>query len=68
MDILCSDKTGTLTKNELTLGDIEPAPNVTPAELMEAAALASRRDAPDAIDAAILARAPSGQIARAPMR
>ena len=61
MDILCSDKTGTLTKNELTLGDIEPAPNVTPAELMEAAALASRRDAPDAIDAAILARAPPVQ-------
>ena len=58
MDILCSDKTGTLTKNELTLGDIEPAANVTPAELMQAAALASRRDAPDAIDAAILVGAP----------
>ena len=26
MDMLCSDKTGTLTKNELTLGDVEPAP------------------------------------------
>ena len=61
MDILCSDKTGTLTKNELTLGDIEPAPNVAPAELMEVAALASRRDAPDAIDAAILVRAPSAE-------
>ena len=61
MDILCSDKTGTLTKNELTLGDIEPAPNVTPPDLMEAAALASRRDAPDAIDAAILARAPPAE-------
>ena len=61
MDILCSDKTGTLTKNELTLGDIEPAPSVTPAELMEAAALASRRDAPDAIDAAIFADAPSAE-------
>jgi H+-transporting ATPase len=61
MDMLCSDKTGTLTKNELTLGQIEPAANVTPAELIEAAALASRRDAPDAIDAAILAGAPSAQ-------
>jgi H+-transporting ATPase len=61
MDILCSDKTGTLTRNELTLGDIEPAPNVAPAELMEVAALASRRDAPDAIDAAILVRAPSAE-------
>jgi H+-transporting ATPase len=61
MDVLCSDKTGTLTKNELTLGDVEPAPNVRPVELMEAAALASRRDAPDAIDAAILARAPPAE-------
>ncbi len=61
MDILCSDKTGTLTKNELTLGDIEPAPGVKPAELMEAAALASRREAPDAIDAAILAGAPPAE-------
>ena len=61
MDILCSDKTGTLTKNELTLGDIEPAQGVSPAELMEAAALASRRDAPDAIDAAIFAGAPPAE-------
>ena len=28
MDTLCSDKTGTLTKNELTLGELEPAPGV----------------------------------------
>ena len=61
MDILCSDKTGTLTKNELTLGDLEPAQGVSPAELMEAAALASRRDAPDAIDAAIFAGAPPAE-------
>jgi magnesium-transporting ATPase (P-type) len=26
MNMLCSDKTGTLTKNELTLGDSQPAP------------------------------------------
>ncbi len=65
MDILCSDKTGTLTKNELTLGDIEPAANVTPADLIEAAALASNRDAPDAIDAAILAGVPPAQASSA---
>ena len=29
MDVLCSDKTGTLTKNELTLGELEPAENVS---------------------------------------
>ncbi len=59
MDLLCSDKTGTLTRNELTLGEIEPAQAVKPEELMLAAALASRRDAPDAIDAAIFAGVPA---------
>ncbi len=61
MDMLCSDKTGTLTKNELTLGAPEPAAGVTRDDLVLAAALASRRDAPDAIDAAILAGAPSSE-------
>ena len=61
MDVLCSDKTGTLTKNELTLGDLQPASGVEPADLLLAAALASRRDAPDAIDSAILAGEPAGK-------
>ena len=59
MNMLCSDKTGTLTKNELTLGDPQPAPGVTRDALLLAARLASRRDAPDAIDAAIVAGAPT---------
>ena len=58
MDILCSDKTGTLTKNQLTLGEAQAARGATLNELMLAAALSSRRDAPDAIDAAILAAEP----------
>ncbi len=57
MNMLCSDKTGTLTKNELTLGDLQPASGVNREDLLLAAVLASRRDAPDAIDAAILAGA-----------
>jgi H+-transporting ATPase len=61
MDILCSDKTGTLTKNELTLGNAQPAPGITHHDLLLAAVLASRRDAPDAIDAAILAGARLGK-------
>jgi len=60
MDMLCSDKTGTLTKNELTLGNPHPASGVDRDELLLVAVLASRRDAPDAIDAAILAAAPAG--------
>jgi H+-transporting ATPase len=55
MNTLCSDKTGTLTKNQLTLGDPQAAPGVGRDELLLTAMLASRRDAPDAIDAAILA-------------
>lgn len=61
MNMLCSDKTGTLTKNKLTLGEPEPAPGVTRDDLVLAAVLACRRDAPDAIDTAILAGAPPGQ-------
>jgi len=55
MDVLCSDKTGTLTQNRLTLGEPEPGPGIDLHDLMLAAVLACRRDAPDAIDAAILA-------------
>ena len=47
-----------MTKNELTLGELQPASGVTRDELILAAALSSRRDAPDAIDAAILVGAP----------
>ena len=62
MDMLCTDKTGTLTKNELALGDPQPSAGGARDDLILAAALASRRDAPDAIDSAILAGVPSGQI------
>jgi H+-transporting ATPase len=61
MNTLCSDKTGTLTKNELTLGDPQPATGVARDDLLLVAVLASRRDAPDAIDSAILAGVPAGQ-------
>ncbi len=54
VDVLCSDKTGTLTKNQLTLGE----PFVRgggPAEpVLLAAALASRRENDDTIDGAVL--------------
>ena len=54
MDILCSDKTGTLTKNELTLGEPVLLAAKDATEVILAAALASRAESPDAIDAAIL--------------
>ncbi len=53
VDVLCSDKTGTLTQNNLTLGDpfsVENAPD----QVIFNAALASRADNNDTIDRAVL--------------
>lgn len=41
VDVLCSDKTGTLTANKLSLNDPFIAPNVDPNWFMTVAALAS---------------------------
>jgi H+-transporting ATPase len=55
VDVLCSDKTGTLTQNKLTLGDPFAAGQVTAAQVILSAALASRADDDDTIDLAVLA-------------
>ncbi len=55
IDVLCSDKTGTLTENKLTLGDpVTFDPSVDPKELITMASLASKEENQDAIDLAIL--------------
>jgi H+-transporting ATPase len=54
MNVLCSDKTGTLTKNELTLGEPYCVEGVDRAQLILAASLASRREDQDPIDLAVL--------------
>ncbi len=54
MDILCSDKTGTLTQNRLTLGNIELFKATDEQAVLLAAALASREEDRDAIDEAVL--------------
>jgi H+-transporting ATPase len=54
VDVLCSDKTGTLTQNKLTLGDPFSV-NSTPGEqVILSAALASRAEDQDTIDMAVL--------------
>ncbi len=54
IDILCSDKTGTLTKNELTLGEPAIFNSTDEQTIILTAALASEIDNPDTIDSAIL--------------
>jgi H+-transporting ATPase len=54
VDILCADKTGTLTQNNLTLGDPYRLGEVTAAQVILAGALASRADNDDTIDLAVL--------------
>ena len=53
MDILCSDKTGTLTQNKLTVGDIETYNNSKKQDVILCACLASNPDTADAIDEAL---------------
>jgi H+-transporting ATPase len=54
MDILCSDKTGTLTKNELELGSPVVFEASSEQQLVLNAALASRTEGGDVIDGAVL--------------
>jgi len=54
MDVLCSDKTGTITKNELTVADVVPLDGYTVPQVMMYAVLASREEDRDPIDSAII--------------
>ena len=55
IDILCSDKTGTLTLNQLTLGKPYVFGAKDAQDLILAGALASKEENQDAIDLAIIA-------------
>ena len=57
MDVLCIDKTGTLTQNQPTLMALSPAPPHTEDELLRVAALGCDEATQDPIDLAILAAA-----------
>ena len=54
VDVLCADKTGTLTQNKLTLGDPFSVNDVPADQVILDAALASRADNNDTIDLAVL--------------
>jgi H+-transporting ATPase len=54
VDVLCSDKTGTLTQNKLTLGDPFSVSGIPADQVILWAALASREEDKDTIDMAVL--------------
>jgi H+-transporting ATPase len=57
VDILCTDKTGTITKNELSIGSIKPYGEFTENDVLRFGLLSSRKGNKDAIDDAIIYRA-----------
>jgi H+-transporting ATPase len=57
MDVLCVDKTGTLTLNMLKIADVIEINNFTKDEILLFGALASQKANQDAIDMAFLAAA-----------
>jgi H+-transporting ATPase len=53
IDVLCSDKTGTLTLNALSVTSVRPLPGFDEAHVLGMAALASSEGGQDSVDAAI---------------
>jgi H+-transporting ATPase len=54
MDVLCSDKTGTITRNELTIAEVDPIDGFSEDEVILFGALASREENRDPIDTAVI--------------
>ena len=57
MDVLCVDKTGTITMNQLAVAGVVPLDQATESDVLGAGALASRESNQDPIDLAFLAAA-----------
>lgn len=57
IEVLCADKTGTLTRNELKVTAVHPMPGFDEAHVLGMAALASSDGGQDPVDAAIRAAA-----------
>ena len=63
IEVLCADKTGTLTENELKVTAIHPMPGFDEAHVLGIAALASSDGGQDSVDAAIRAAAATKAVA-----
>lgn len=55
LDVLCSDKTGTLTQNELAVTEVRPSSGYSRDAVLALASLSSSESGPDPIDAAVRA-------------
>ena len=62
MDVLCVDKTGTITMNQLAVTGVIPLERATESDVLFAAALASQESNQDPIDLAFLAAAKEGHV------
>lgn len=62
MDVLCADKTGTLTQNELTVTSVHPLSGSDEAHVLTLAAMASSEGGQDPVDMAIRSAAAAKQI------
>lgn len=62
VDILCSDKTGTITKNKLSVAEVTGFDQYTEADIILYATLASKEEDNDPIDNAIIERCKSLKI------
>jgi H+-transporting ATPase len=56
MDVLCADKTGTITQNKITVGSVTPFEGFQESEVLLLATLASKEENQDPIDDAIIAK------------
>ncbi|MDE2304710.1 MAG: HAD-IC family P-type ATPase [Gammaproteobacteria bacterium] len=68
MDVLCSDKTGTLTQNRLEVADCRAAQGYDGDSVLRLAALASAESGFDPVDGAIRAAAAAKPAAASPLR
>src|SRR6202043_701136 len=66
MNVLCADKTGTLTQNALTVTTVRPMPGFDEAHVLALAALTSSDGGEDPVDGAIRAAAASKAVSDAP--
>jgi len=66
MDVLCTDKTGTLTMNTLTVTEVQALPGFNEQNVLAFAALASAEGGGDPVDAAIRSRFKAAPIADSP--